>query len=214
MPITVKPLFVLPIAGLLLLSACDTVGVLGPREGVGVGVGAAAGAALGAAIPGNRLATGAAGAVGGALVGGLIGSALDQQAGELRNGFGDPRIQVINTGSYLKVIMPEAILFATDSATVSPALYGQLDVLAQHLRKYPESTVQVVGHTDSTGSDAYNQQLSQQRANSVTSVLSSNGVGAARLQAVGQGESQPIASNATVEGRAQNRRVEINIYPR
>ncbi|MBV7408073.1 OmpA family protein [Maritimibacter sp. DP1N21-5] len=211
MTLTLKPLFVLPLAGLLLLSACETVG---QREGVGLAAGAAVGGALGAAIPGNRVATAAAGAVGGAIVGGLIGNQLDKQAGELRNDFGDSRIQVINTGNYLKVIMPESILFATDSATVSPGLYGQLEVLAQHLRKYPESTVQVVGHTDSTGSDAYNLQLSQQRANSVLSVLSANGVGSARLQAVGQGENQPIASNATLEGRAQNRRVEINIYPR
>lgn len=205
-----KPVLILPLLGAMTLSACDT---MGTRERTGVATGAVAGGLLGAAIPGNRAATAAAGAAGGAIVGGLIGNQLDKQAGELRQSFGNSRIQVINTGTALKVIMPQDILFATDSASVSPGLTGDLRVLAEHLRKYPGSTVQVIGHTDNTGAAAYNRDLSTRRAQAVASQLTANGVGAARVQAVGRGDSDPVATNLTPEGRAKNRRVEVMIIP-
>lgn len=205
-----KPVLVLPLAGMLTLSACDT---LGQRETTGLAAGAAVGGALGAAIPGNRAATAAVGAVGGAVVGGIIGSQLDKQAGELRNSFGDGRIQVINTGSSLKVVMPQDILFATDSATLSSTLISDLQILAQHLQKYADSTVQVVGHTDNTGAASYNLDLSQRRAQAVSSVLVQNGVSSGRVQSIGKGDSAPVTTNLTPEGRAQNRRVEVVIIP-
>jgi outer membrane protein OmpA-like peptidoglycan-associated protein len=151
--------------------------------------------------------------VGGAIVGGMVGNQLDKQAGDLRSSFNNSRIQVVNTGSMLKVIMPQGILFATDSAEVSASLYPDLRALAENLREYPNSTVKVVGHTDNTGSASYNLQLSQRRAQAVQSVIQANGVGAARLTAIGKGDSEPVASNLTAEGRQQNRRVEVLIIP-
>ncbi|WP_292023438.1 OmpA family protein [Maritimibacter sp. UBA3975] len=207
---SLKPALVLPLVSVLALSACDT---MGQRERTGVAAGAAIGGLAGAAIPGNRAASAAVGALGGAVVGGLIGSQLDKQAGDLRSSFSNSNIQVINNGSFLKVVMPQGILFATDSSDVSPAIYPDLAALAQNLREYPNSTVQVLGHTDNTGQASYNLQLSQRRAQAVVGLLQSNGVGAARLQAVGKGDSEPVASNLSAEGRQQNRRVEVLIIP-
>jgi outer membrane protein OmpA-like peptidoglycan-associated protein len=104
-------------------------------------------------------------------------------------------------------------LFATDSAAVRPDLRSDLNAVAASLLRYPNSTIQVVGHTDNTGTAAYNQDLSQRRAVSVASILRESGVPGGRIAAVGRGEDQPIASNLTPEGRAQNRRVEIIIRP-
>ncbi|MCB1355824.1 MAG: OmpA family protein [Maritimibacter sp.] len=204
-----KPVFVLPLAAALMLTACTTTG---PRQNTGAAAGAVAGGLLGGIVSG-RPAGAAIGAVGGALVGGAIGQQLDKQAGELRAGFDDGRISVVNTGNSLVVTMPEAILFATDSSQLTPAIRKNLRVLADHLNKYPSSNVQVIGHTDNQGAASYNLNLSRQRAASVTQVLLNNGVAAYRVTSIGRGEDQPIASNLTPEGRAQNRRVEIVIIP-
>lgn len=204
-----KPVFVLPLVAAVSLTACtDT----GPRQNAGAATGALAGGILGGIVTG-RPAGAAAGAVGGAIVGGAIGQSLDKQAGELRAGFNDGRIGVVNTGNALVVTMPEAILFDTDSARLTKPIRGNLRVLADHLRKYPNSNVQVIGHTDNQGAASYNLNLSRQRAASVTGVLINNGVAPARITSIGRGEDQPIASNLTPEGRAQNRRVEIVIVP-
>lgn len=208
MPIA-KPALVLPLVAVLALSACTGTG---PRQNTGAATGAVAGGILGGLLTG-RPAGAAVGAVGGAIVGGAIGQNLDQQAGELRAGFGDNRIGVTNTGSSLVVTMPQDILFATDSAKISPTVRADLRVLAQHLNKYPDSTVQVIGHTDNAGTASYNLNLSRQRAASVTNVLLNQGVAAYRVTSIGRGEDQPVASNLTPEGRAQNRRVEIVIIP-
>jgi outer membrane protein OmpA-like peptidoglycan-associated protein len=109
--------------------------------------------------------------------------------------------------------MPEDLLFAVDSDRVSASLQDDLGALANNLRRYPDSVVEVVGHTDNTGTAAYNQDLSSRRAGAVASILISNGVSAGRVRAYGRGEDQPIASNLTVAGRAQNRRVDITIRP-
>jgi outer membrane protein OmpA-like peptidoglycan-associated protein len=120
---------------------------------------------------------------------------------------------VTNTGEYLIVNMPQDLLFATDSASVRPDLTADLRTVAASLLKYPNSRIEVIGHTDNTGSAAYNQDLSQRRAVSVAGVLRESGVPSGRLAAYGRGEDQPVASNLTPEGRAQNRRVEIIIRP-
>ena len=153
------------------------------------------------------------GAVAGAAIGGLIGSQLDQQAQDLKNDFDNGQIKVVNTGSELIVTMPQDILFAVDSAVVSSSLTSDLRVLANSLNEYPDTTVDVIGHTDNTGSASYNQQLSAQRAQSVTSILINSGVSSSRLRAIGRGEAEPVASNLDEAGRAQNRRVEIIIRP-
>ena len=124
-----------------------------------------------------------------------------------------PGVQVVNTGQTLNVTLPEGVLFATDSAAVSGPAQSDLLAVAQNLRQYPKSTVQVIGHTDSTGEAAYNLQLSQRRAQSVANILIAGGVQSQRIAAGGQGESQPVASNDTPAGRSQNRRVEIIIRP-
>ncbi|WP_112309175.1 OmpA family protein [Pseudogemmobacter bohemicus] len=172
-------------------------------------VGAAAGASSGGD---NRLAKAAVGGVIGALAGGAIGATLDQQAAELRSQM-SPGVNVTNYGDYLLVNMPQDLLFATDSATLSGSLQGDLRAVAQSLIRYPNSQIQIIGHTDSTGAAAYNLDLSQRRANSVAAVLRNNSVPAGRISAMGRGEDVPVASNLTPEGRAQNRRVEIYIRP-
>ncbi|SMH50071.1 Outer membrane protein OmpA [Maritimibacter sp. HL-12] len=204
-----KPVLVVPLAAVMFLSACENAG---QRERIGAGTGAVAGGILGGALGGSA-GTAAAGAVGGAIVGGMIGSQLDEQAGELRGAFDDDRIGVVNTGSSLVVTMPQDILFATDSAELTGSLRSDLGVLAQHLNKYEDSNVQVVGHTDNTGSANYNLNLSRQRAAAVANTLIGNGVSSSRITATGRGEDQPVASNLTAEGRAQNRRVEVVIVP-
>ncbi|MXQ06357.1 OmpA family protein [Alphaproteobacteria bacterium GH1-50] len=206
-------------ASLLALTACTDPANYPGTDGDRTRQGAIAGAAVGAVLGGtresgsDRLRNAAVGAAIGAAAGGIIGNALDAQAAELRNDFGNGDIDVINTGSELIVRMPEAILFATDSATLNPQLRSDLFVLSESLNKYPNSVVTVTGHTDNTGSAAYNQDLSERRAMSVASVLRSGGVSAGRLNVVGAGESRPIATNQTAAGRAQNRRVDITITP-
>ncbi|MFV0303587.1 MAG: OmpA family protein [Paracoccus sp. (in: a-proteobacteria)] len=155
----------------------------------------------------------ARGALVGAAAGAAIGNILDRQAADLQQSVSNPNIQIVNHGSYLQVILPEGILFATDSAAVSGPAQNDLYAVARNLNQYPNSRVEVVGHTDDTGSDAHNQDLSQRRAQSVAGILTAAGVNAGRIGAVGRGESQPVASNATPQGRAQNRRVEILIRP-
>lgn len=152
------------------------------------------------------------GAATGAVVGGAIGQNLDRQARELRGSL-DSEIDVINTGDELIVRMPNDLVFDFDSDRVRPDLRQDLLVLARSLNKYPDTNVQIVGHTDNVGSFEYNRDLSLRRAQSVASIIRSGGVSSARLRTFGAGYDQPIASNRTPEGRAANRRVEITIRP-
>lgn len=183
------------------------------RERTGLLSGAAIGGLLGAATGGgNRTPEVLIGAGIGAIAGGAIGGALDRQAAELRSSVG-PNVGVVNTGSEIVVTMPQDILFATDSADLRGDLRADLNAIAGNLQRYPESTVIVTGHTDSTGTVGYNQRLSERRADSVASVLITAGVPSRRVMARGAGQSSPVASNDTATGRAQNRRVEITIRP-
>lgn len=206
-----KPVFLIPVAA-LVLAGCDAT-TSHSRTQNGALVGAAIGGLIGATSTGdNKLERGVIGAAIGGAVGGVIGNELDKQAAELERDL-DNEITVINTGSELRVTMPQDLLFATDSAILRGDLVDDIRVLAANLDDYPNSTVFVVGHTDSTGDAAYNQDLSERRAFSVASVLRSEGVASARLRTQGAGEAQPVASNGTLAGRAQNRRVEIIIRP-
>jgi len=153
-----------------------------------------------------------AGAIG-AAVGGAIGATLDKQAADLRNTIGNANVSVTNMGDHLVVNMPQDVLFATGSAALRPDLTADLRAVAQNLLSYPNSRIEVIGHTDNVGSAALNQDLSNRRAGSVASVLIGNGVPAARIATIGRGEDAPIASNLSEAGRAQNRRVEIIIRP-
>jgi len=203
---------------LMTLAACDPYPAGDPsqsRARTGLATGAAVGAIAGLTRDGksgNNARDALLGAAIGAAVGGGIGTLLDQQANELRGQVGN-NVQIVNDGNQLRVVMPQDILFATDSATLKSTLVSDLRAVAQSLQRYPNSTVQVIGHTDNVGAAAYNQDLSQRRAGSVASVLRDYGVPGGRIVSVGRGEDQPVASNLTPEGRAQNRRVEIIIRP-
>ena len=178
----------------------------------GAAIGAGLGVLTGQGGKDKRDRALAAGAIG-ALAGGLIGNHLDKQAAELQSELNDSRISVVNEGNQLRVVVPEGILFATDSATVEPAIRGDMATVADNLNRYPDTRVEVVGHTDNTGSSAHNQDLSERRAASVAAILRGAGVASARIVSYGRGESVPVASNLTPEGKAQNRRVEILIIP-
>ena len=153
------------------------------------------------------------GAIVGAAAGNAIGQTLDEQAADLRRDLNNKQVNVTNTGSELIVTMPQDILFALDSAAVRSDLRRDLGVVAGNLQAYPNSTISIEGHTDNTGTANYNRILSQRRANAVADILVNNGVPPARLYAVGRGENEPVASNLSATGRAQNRRVEIVIRP-
>lgn len=180
----------------------------------GAGIGAAAGALLGAIVNDDNRA---AGAITGAVVGGAIGAgvgySLDRQEADLRAQLQDDRVTITNTGERLIVTFPQDITFASGSFDVRPELRPDLLSLSRNLQQYPESTVQIVGHTDSDGAADFNQTLSERRANAVADVLMNGGVPFQRIETFGRGEAQPIASNLTPEGKAQNRRVEIVILP-
>lgn len=207
----------LGICGMFALSACTVDPNAYPndpnaRAKSGAAIGALTGAVLGASVSDNKGRGAIIGAGLGALTGAAIGSDLDKQAAELRSSLSSG-VGVTNYGDYLVVNMPQDVLFAVDSATLRPDLTRDIKTVASSLIRYPNSRIEVVGHTDNTGSAAYNQDLSQRRAVSVANVLREGGVPNARISAYGKGEDAPIATNLTAQGKAQNRRVEIIIRP-
>lgn len=179
----------------------------------GAVIGGAGGAVVGGVI-GAASGSTAKGAIIGAAVGGtagaVIGHQMDQQAKELQQNIPGATIQRVGEG--IAVTFASGILFPFNSTEILPDGRTNLQQLASSLEKYPNSDILIVGHTDSVGTDAYNNDLSQRRALAAQSYLQSLGVPASRLQATGRGESEPIQSNDTDAGRAQNRRVEIAIY--
>jgi outer membrane protein OmpA-like peptidoglycan-associated protein len=180
---------------------------------IGAGLGAAIGAAAGTLVGGNDRRNALIGAGIGLLAGAAIGQYLDQQERELQQSLAGTGANVERQGEQLLVTMPSSITFDTAKADIKPQFFGPLNDVAATFNKYPQSYIDVIGHTDSRGSDAYNQDLSERRAIAVSNYLVSRGVNQARLAAFGQGESQPVASNDTAEGRAANRRVELRITP-
>ena len=215
-----KPILLLAGASLMLSTACTGPEYLNngaPNDGQKTKSGALIGGLLGAgagAIASDDKGKGALiGGLVGAGIGAGIGYSLDKQEAELRQSLNNSDIQIVNTGDRLIVTMPQDILFATDSFSVNGGLRNDLLRVAASLNQYPQSTVQVIGHTDNTGSAAYNQDLSVRRANAVADVLMQGGVAFGRINAFGRGEDQPVASNLTEAGKAQNRRVEIVILP-
>ncbi|MCV4285970.1 OmpA family protein [Pseudomonas capsici] len=178
------------------------------------GLGALAGALAGAAIDHNNRGKGAL--IGAAVVGAAsagYGYYADKQEAALRASMANTGVEVQRQGDQIKLIMPGNITFATDSSSIASSFYTPLNNLAGSLKQYSQSNIEIVGYTDSTGSRQHNMDLSLQRAQSVSTYLTSQGVDAARLSVRGAGPDQPIASNADVNGRAQNRRVEVNLKP-
>ncbi|HEX8556057.1 MAG TPA: OmpA family protein [Sphingomonas sp.] len=179
----------------------------------GIG-GALGGYVLGDVVGGRRDRTEKiVGAGIGGLAGAAIGAYMDRQERELRARTAGTDVQVIRQGDDLILNIPSGITFAYDSANVQPQFQRTLDQVAQTLGQYNQTYVDVYGHTDSTGSDTYNQTLSERRATAVADYMASRGVQSARIATRGYGETKPIAANETDAGRAANRRVEIKIVP-
>ena len=180
----------------------------------GAGYGAAAGAVVGLLTAGNNpFKSAMIGAAAGALAGGAVGYYMDKQEAKLREQMAGTGVDVVRNGDNITLDVPGGVTFAFDSANLNSQFYPVLDKVAATLAEYDKTVIEVAGHTDSVGSDAYNQQLSERRANSVAAYLSSHGVDRARMVTIGAGETHPVATNDTDEGRAQNRRVEITIVP-
>ncbi|MCP4596018.1 OmpA family protein [Neptuniibacter sp.] len=179
----------------------------------GAGIGAAAGAVLGAAVSskGDRKKGILTGALVGGAVGGGIGYYMDQQEALLRQELQGTGVQVERVGDSIRLIMPGNITFALDSDQIAANFYPVLDSVVRVLVKFDKTELNVDGFTDSTGSFEYNQQLSERRAARVGDYLVNSGVDQLRINARGYGERYPVADNDTADGRAQNRRVEINI---
>ena len=204
-------------ASALALTACQAPlpGQGNQNTQQGAAVGAGIGAVIGAISGDNRderIRNAAIGAVIGGGLGAVGGANLDRQEAELRGQLGS-NVGIVNNGQSLVVTLPQDILFAVDSTALTGALQNDLYSVAASLNRYPDTTVNVIGHTDNTGAASYNQDLSQRRAQAVASVLINAGVTPQRIRSIGRGEDAPIASNLTPEGRQQNRRVEIIITP-
>ena len=178
------------------------------------GLGALAGAVAGAAIDHNNRGKGAllGAAVAGAASAGY-GYYADRQEAALRESMANTGVEVQRQGDQIKLIMPGNITFATDSSNISSSFYTPLNNLGNSFKQFNENNIEIVGYTDSTGSRQHNMDLSLQRAQAVSNYLTSQGVDGSRLSVRGAGPDQPIASNADANGRAQNRRVEVNLKP-
>lgn len=179
--------------------------------------GALGGAAIGALTntsSGKQAARNALiGAGVGALVGTAVGGYMDQQEADLRNRLRAAGVSVQRQGNNIVLVMASDVTFPVDGDQVNPQFYQTLAAVGEVLTHYEKTTIEVSGHTDSTGNNQYNQDLSQRRANAVAQILAQNGVMPQRMYVQGFGESHPIASNANAAGRARNRRVEIQIVP-
>lgn len=203
--------FVLVIS-IILLTSCATEN---KRTAVGAGAGAVVGAGIGAIIGHQTGHTGAGAAIGGAtgaLLGGGIGYYLDKQAAELKKIQGIENVK--QERDRLIATMSNSLLFDVNSAIIKPGALDGLTQVADVLKRYPETTIVVKGYTDSTGSEAYNQELSERRAKSVANFMIGKSVEAGRVTSIGFGEQFPIAGNDTEAGRQQNRRVELEIIPK
>ena len=207
----ILPLFL----GAALLAGCTTDPYTGeekPSNTLLGGLGGAAAGAIGGAIAGDAGKGAAIGAAVGGIAGLGIGAYMDRQEAILREKLAGTGVRIVRDSDDIRLIMPNDITFATDQSTVRPQFYRTLNAVATVLNGFPETQVIVTGHTDSTGSAAYNQRLSERRAMSVVQYLTAQGVNPARLEGRGMGETAPIVSNRTASGRAQNRRVEIRIH--
>ncbi|MER8706966.1 MULTISPECIES: OmpA family protein [unclassified Mesorhizobium] len=212
-----KKIVLAVVATAVLVSACTTDPYTGEQKvsntAAGAGLGALAGAGLGMLAGGNDRRNALIGAGIGALAGGAIGATMDQNEAELRRQLQGTGVSVTRSGDQIILNMPSDITFNVDQDAVKAGFYPVLNSVALVLKKFRQTTVDVFGHTDSTGSDEHNFDLSQRRALAVANYLSGQGVDSRRFAVTGFGKTRPIASNATAAGRAQNRRVEIQLSP-
>lgn len=209
--------FLILLVATTTLSACQQGNPYGYGQNEHTYQGAAIGAVIGGAAGAlasskNRGDHAAIGAAVGALGGGAYGQYMDRQEAAMRQATQGTGIDVVRQGDDLLLNMPSSITFATNSHAIQPALRPTLDNIGSVLQSYPETIVEIIGHTDDTGAEEYNMTLSDQRASAVADYLRNHGV-SQRMMTTGLGETQPIASNASEQGRAQNRRVEVKISP-
>jgi outer membrane protein OmpA-like peptidoglycan-associated protein len=205
----------------VFVSACETLDAYTREEKTssatkGALIGAAAGVVVGLISGGDAVERRQHALIGagiGALAGGSIGYYMDKQEAELRAELEGTGVSVVRRGDNITLNMPGNVTFATDSSDLSPAFFNVLNSVGKVLAEYEQTVVEVAGHTDSTGSDAHNQGLSQRRAMSVSAYLSAQGVIDQRLITLGMGEARPIADNSSASGRQANRRVEITMVP-
>ncbi len=218
---TNKSFFAIVGIAAILVSGCET---LDPYTGEsetskatkGALIGAAAGVVAGLMSGDDALERRQHALIGagiGALAGGAVGNYMDKQEAELRAELQGTGVSVTRAGDNITLNMPGNVTFDTDSAALRPQFFGVLNSVGKVLTEYDKTVVEVAGHTDSTGSDAYNMQLSQRRANTVGEYLYIQGIMDQRIISVGMGEHHPIADNSTAEGRQLNRRVEITLVP-
>ncbi len=210
-----------PLAAAILLAGCATSDPYGGQTqrsstAMGTGIGAAIGAAAGA-LSGDgstsRRDRALIGAAVGAAAGAGMGAYMDRQEQQLRDNLQGSRIEIDRRGDDIVLNMPSSVTFGFDSAELTADARSALNEVANVLTQYTDTRVNIAGHTDSTGDASYNQRLSERRAQAVGNSLSQNGVSSMRLNTMGYGANQPVASNATEQGRAQNRRVEITLTP-
>lgn len=220
-PHSIKTLF-LAITATALVTGCAT---NNPYENNGErttnktaiygGIGAVSGAVVGAATSSKK--DRAKGALIGAAVAGAAGAGygyyVDKQEAELRRAMQGTGVEIQRQGDNLTLVMPGNVTFATDSAAIAGSFYAPLNSLAESFRQYDQNTIDIIGHTDSTGSHQHNMELSRRRAQSVADYMQGQGVNRARMSVQGVGSDQPVASNSTTQGRQENRRVEINLRP-
>ncbi len=217
-----KRIILLPLAyllaGALLLAGCTAPQTkTGKGAAIGTGIGAVAGAGLGQAIgrdtQGTLIGAGI-GAVVGGLAGGAIGRYMDNQEAAMRQQLaGVEGANIQRNADLLAVTFKSDLLFDTNSAILKAGAFDEISRVAKVLQQYPETNIRIAGFTDSTGTEVYNQQLSERRAEAVQNALAAQGVNPGRMVATGYGESQPVANNANEAGRQMNRRVTITIMP-
>jgi len=205
---TIRRFSLMLLAFAVLASGCDSMN----KTQKGAVIGAGGGAVVGGVI-GNAMGNTAAGVIIGAAVGGtagaVIGKKMDKQAEEMEQVMGDAEVKRVGEG--IVVEFKDKVLFGYDQSDLSGSAQASLKKLANVLQKYPDTNIEILGHTDDKGTDEYNQGLSQRRAASSAAYLRANGISASRITTKGMGESDPKASNETNEGRTENRRVEFVI---
>ncbi|RWR03327.1 membrane protein [[Pantoea] beijingensis] len=207
------------LCGTLAISGCTTNPYTGESEagksGIGAGLGALAGAGIGvlSSSKKDRGKGALIGAASGAALGGGIGYYMDVQEAKLRDKMKGTGVSVTRNGDNIILNMPSNVTFDSSSSSLKPAGANTLTGVAMVLKEYPKTAVNIIGYTDSTGTRKLNMSLSQQRADSVGSSLITQGVDASRIRTRGMGPENPIASNSTEAGKAQNRRVEITLSP-
>ena len=202
---------------LCFVAGCTTNPFTGEQQvsktAAGATIGAAGGAAIGALAGRNHARSALIGAGAGALAGGAVGAYMDIQEAKLRERLRGTGVSVTRVGDNLVLNMPGNVTFDANMADIRPSFYEVLNSVALVLKEYDKTIIEVMGHTDSTGSEAYNQKLSERRAASVGKYLAGQGIDSRRVVPQGFGPRSPIASNTTAEGRQQNRRVELRLVP-